>query len=260
MKAAPLTNVARLRRLLDTAPLDAVIASSPENLAYCSGYYGADLFMLKERQYFAVWIAGGEPAWIAPSYRAAGSTFIEDVRHYDFYARRPPAERDGLGYVRVDQSPVPALVEALSDRGLSRARIGIEHKHLWPEHLLALRGRLPDASFVDCTLFFESVRMFKTLETYRRLYDGVHVPLLAATRAGITGAGWYAQARVLFERAVGEVPWGMIAHGLGLDIHERPWCHPFEEFVLEPGMGAGRRVDLPRPGPDVPRGGFRHHA
>ena len=57
MKPAPLTNVARLRHLLSVAPLDAVIASSPENLAYCSGYHGQDLYMLKERQHFALWTA-----------------------------------------------------------------------------------------------------------------------------------------------------------------------------------------------------------
>lgn len=359
VKPAPLTNVARLRHLLSVVPLDAVIASSPENLAYCSGYHGQDLYMLKERQHFALWTAEGEPAWVAPSYRDADGTFIDDIRHYDYYAREAPVARDALGHVRVDQSPVPALVDALTDRSLARGRIGIEHRHLWPEHLLDLQRRLPHASFVDCALFFETVRMIKTpaeierltyaarvsaraiesafggvgvgdqpkaiadllshfiahlgarqlrhadvelyrggrrisvfdleaaglalrpgdvirtdfvgwfdlylsdlarmavvgvpsdevARTYRRLYEGVHRLLLAATRAGLTGAEWFAHARALFESAVEVVPWGMIAHGLGLDIHERPWCHPLEEFVLEPGMVLAVESIYHSPGP-----------
>ena len=359
MKPAPLTNVARLRRLLAAAPFDAVIASSPENVAYCSGYYGPDLYMLKERQCFALWTADGEPAWIAPSYRSADATFIDDIRSYDYYAREAPVVRDALGHVRVDRSPIPALVDALTDRGLAGGRLGIEQRHLWPEHFLELQRRLPAARFVDCTLFFESVRMVKTqaeierlthsarvseqaihtafrgvgvgdpakdvadllayaiahlgarqlrhaevevsrdgrrisvfdaeaaslvlqpgdvlrvdfvgwfglylsdlarmavvgspaaevARTYRRVYDDVHCPLLAATRAGINGAEWFEHARALFQSAVEVVPWGMIAHGLGLDIHERPWCHPLEEFALEPGMVLAVESIYHSPGP-----------
>ncbi len=346
MRDAPLTNVARLRELLVRTPFDAVVASSVENVAYCSGYYGHDLSMLRERQHFAVWTAEGEPAWIAPDYRDAGATFCEDVYQYDFYARELPAERDGAGYVRVDRSPVPALMDALSKRGLSRGRIGVEYKDMWPEHFLQLARMLPNATFLDCSIFFEAVRMVKTPaeialltraeqavaraavatfesarvgepvkqladrlgyltahlgarqlrhvemevcragkrisafgpvartlclapgdvlrvdffgwfdlyladmarmavvgqpdhaveDTYHRLHAEVHLPLMEATRAGQTGAQWFSTASGLFKAAVGKVPWGMIAHSLGLGAHERPWCHPLEEFVLEPGM------------------------
>ncbi len=73
-------------------------------------------------------------------------------------------------------------------------------------------------------------------DTYRRLYTEVHLPLIQATTGGQTGAQWFSTASRLFTAAVGRVPWGMIAHGLGLGAHERPWCHPMEELVLEPGM------------------------
>ena len=346
MKEAAFTNVARLRELLARSSFDAVVASSVENVAYCSGYRGPDLSALKERQYFAVWTANGEPAWVAPSYRDASATFCEDVRHYDFYAREPPSERDTAGYARLDRSPVPALVDSLRDRGLARGRIGVEFKEMRPEHFLQLGRMLPHATFTDCSIFFEVVRMVKTPaeidlltrassavaraavatfesarpgepikqltdrlgyltahlgarqlrhvemevyrdgtrmsvfdsapgalrlspgdvlrldffgwfdlyladmarmavvgradraveDIYRRLYMEVHLPLIQATTGRQTGAQWFSTASRLFTAAVGKVPWGMIAHGIGLGAHERPWCHPLEEFVLEPGM------------------------
>jgi Xaa-Pro aminopeptidase len=41
----------------------------------------------------------------------------------------------------------------------------------------------------------------------------------------------------------------MIAHSLGLGAHERPWCPPLEEFVLEPGTALSVESIFHSPGP-----------
>ncbi len=147
---APYVNVDRIRRSIDDGPYDAVIALSPENVPYFSGFYNMDLRLLPERMHIAVWPKGGDPAFIVVQRRAEqmppGGTFIEDVRGY---------KGEGLDSMRV-------LEEVLRDRGLAEARIGIEGRGFPGAHLLDLRDRLPKADFVDGYRFLESIRVIKS--------------------------------------------------------------------------------------------------
>lgn len=148
---APYVNVDRIRRAIDGGPHDAVIALSPENVPYFSGFYNMDLRLLPERMHIAVWPKGAEPAFIAIARRAenipgSGSTFIKDVRGY---------KGEGLDSMRV-------LEEVLRDYGLAEGHIGYEGRWFPGAHLFDIQRRLPKAEFVDAFAFLESVRVIKS--------------------------------------------------------------------------------------------------
>jgi ectoine hydrolase len=148
---AQYVNIDRIRRSMDKGPYDAVIALSPENVPYFSGFYNMDLRLLPERMHIAVWPKGGEPAFIAVKRRAenmsgSGGTFVKDVRGY---------KGEGLDSMRV-------LEEILRDRGLTEGRIGFEGRWFPGAHLLDIKRRLPKADFVDAYAFLEAIRVIKS--------------------------------------------------------------------------------------------------
>jgi Xaa-Pro dipeptidase len=144
-------NVTRIRRSIDAGPYDAVIALSPENVPYFSGFYNMDIRLLPERMHIAIWSRGGEPAFIAVQRRAedmlgSGGTFIKDVRGY---------KGEGLDSMRV-------IAEVLRDRGVAAGRIGFEGRAFPGGHLLELQRLMPKAVFVDAYDFLESIRVIKS--------------------------------------------------------------------------------------------------
>jgi Xaa-Pro aminopeptidase len=143
-------DIDRIRKTIDEGPYDAVIASSPENVPYYSGFYNMDLRIIPERVHFAVWPRNGEPAFIVTERRAStllpGETFISDVVTYQ-----------GEGY-----DSVRALVDVLADRGVAGGTIGIEGRSFPGGHLLDLQRRLPDIKLQDAFHFLENVRLIKT--------------------------------------------------------------------------------------------------
>ncbi len=56
-------NLENLRKTVDGGPYDAVIAMSPENVPYYSGFYNMDLRTLPERFHFVIWPRNAEPPW-----------------------------------------------------------------------------------------------------------------------------------------------------------------------------------------------------
>ena len=144
-------DVDRIRRAISEGPYEGLIALSPENVPYFSGFYNMDLRLLPERMHIAVWPKAGEPAFIAVQRRAnnisgSGGTFIKDVRGY---------EGEGLDSMRV-------LEEVLRNRGLAEGRIGFEGRWFPGAHLLDIMRRMPKATFIDAYSFLESIRVIKS--------------------------------------------------------------------------------------------------
>jgi Xaa-Pro aminopeptidase len=143
-------DVHRIRQRVDEGPYDAIVAVSPENVTYLSGFYNMDLRLLTERVHVVVWPRHAEPAMVVMSRRAsqltARDTFIEDVRGY---------QGEGLDMVRV-------LAGVLADRGLSKATIGIEARCFPALYLNDLLRRLPGLRFEDAFDLLEGIRAIKT--------------------------------------------------------------------------------------------------
>jgi Xaa-Pro dipeptidase len=71
---------------------------------------------------------------------------------------------------------------------------------------------------------------------YGRLFGVQREIIERILRPGVPGHRLFAETRRAFDEAGFETPWGMIVHGLGLYIHERPWVREAESYALEPGM------------------------
>lgn len=69
----------------------------------------------------------------------------------------------------------------------------------------------------------------RLLGVQRRIINDIIKP-------GIPGNELFKQVDEAFEDAGFKTPWGMIVHGIGLYIHERPWIREMESYELEPGV------------------------
>jgi Xaa-Pro aminopeptidase len=143
-------DIERIRKTIDDGPYDAVIVMSPENIPYYSGFWNCDLRGIPERPHFVVWPRGGEPAFVVIDRRKnslqPGDTFLTDIVEYE------GEELDLMG----------AVAGVMSDRGVSRGRVGIESRFFSTGYLGELQRRLPELQFEDAFKFLESVRLIKT--------------------------------------------------------------------------------------------------
>lgn len=143
-------DLGRIREAIDNGPFDAVIAMSPENVPYFSGFYNMDLRIIPERLHIVVWARNQDPAFVVMQRRAEQlmprDTFIADIRGY---------EGEGLDSMR-------AVAEVLRARGITRGVLGIEGRTFPGGHLLDLRNRLPELALRDAREFLEAIRAIKT--------------------------------------------------------------------------------------------------
>jgi Xaa-Pro aminopeptidase len=181
---AVLLNKDRLHARMAELQLDAVIATTPENVTYMSGFWALPQWIRRGPQAYVVWpapakgeaeivtstatldLVADQEVWV-DRVRRYGAFHVD--RHHDvtkhavsrrqFELHEAPDYGDALG----------ALVAALTDADLTRARIGIDEIGLMPGQFDMLKGRLPDATLVPAASLFRQVRAVKTGEEIARL-------------------------------------------------------------------------------------------
>lgn len=181
---AMLLNEDRLHARMAELQIDAVIATTPENVTYMSGFWAMPQWIRRGPQAYVVWQApgGGKPEIITSTATldlvADQQVWVERVRRYgEFHVDR---HRDvakhlvGRRQLELHEEPdhgdaLTALVAALADAGLTRARIGIDEIGLMPGQFDTLKERLPDASLFPSANLFRHVRAVKTSEEIARL-------------------------------------------------------------------------------------------
>jgi Xaa-Pro dipeptidase len=178
----------RARHLMATRNLDGLLLCTPEDFFYGTGY-ASMIFELYRRAPIAMALlpAGKdvEPAIIVPDLDVEGArtaSGLEDVRGYPLWAERYRLEADGndagdlaslMGREPVkDGSELPEqydrtaicglLAAALKDRGLGRARIGLEMDFVDVNTYSLLRQASKDVDFVDSTALMEKLRWVKS--------------------------------------------------------------------------------------------------
>lgn len=179
-----LLNKDRLHARMAELRLDAVIATTPENVTYMSGFWALPQWIRRGPQAYVVWPAPGKgEAEIVTSTAtldlvADQQVWVERVRRYGAFhvdghpddAKDPVSQRllelqEALNH----DDALSALVAGLTDAGLSRARIGIDEIGFMPGQFEALRERLPGASLIPAAGLFRYVRSVKTPEEITRL-------------------------------------------------------------------------------------------
>lgn len=134
---------------LEASPFDAIVAVSPENVPYVSGCTIESQRSLRSRLALVLWPKGGQPCFIACSIeepQARMESWIEDVQPY----------------VEFKTSPIELLAQLLSERGLSKAKLGIDIDYLSAAYFEELKRRLPQARLDDSGPFFRRLRSIKT--------------------------------------------------------------------------------------------------
>jgi Xaa-Pro aminopeptidase len=193
-----LLDTERLHGLMARQGLDAVIATSPENVTYMSGYWALSQWIRRGPQTYVVWPAPGrgEPHVIA---NAALLDLLADqdvsvgkvARFGRFFVEAAgdhaldEHERRQLALYRLEDhgSAKRALGAVLSELGLNRGRIAIDEGGLPPSMRAATFDGLQDAEVVEGFELLRRVRAVKTNDEIDRL-----VRAAAIAEASITAA------------------------------------------------------------------------
>jgi Xaa-Pro dipeptidase len=202
-----LLNAERLSRLMAADELQAVIATTPENVTYTSGFWALSQWVRRGPQAYVFWPAPplGEPAIITGTSMldliADQQPWVRRVRRYgEFAIERDQAatlssidQRQAELYALPDEkSPLSALCNAISEGGFASARIGVEELGLTPGYMAALRDAFPAAQFVPADAVFRRCRAVKTDEEIDRLRRSAAIAeqsiasALAVAREGAT--------------------------------------------------------------------------
>ena len=144
-------NAERFEDLLAKSELDAVVASSLENVSYLSGARMVMQRLIPDRLALLLWPGQGDPAIVVckgEDVACMDDCWIEDMRTYTEFVT----------------SPIDLLADVVAEKGLSGGRIGIESRLLPAAYVDRLRKRWPRATLVDCGGLLDRARMIKTPE------------------------------------------------------------------------------------------------
>jgi Xaa-Pro dipeptidase len=201
-----LLNRERAEGVMREQRLDALIATTPENVIYVSGDESDRLFFFINMQVAALLPRDGlDPCLIVPGtelpYLAGDPSWIQDIRAFGtFYVsqgnERPLNEverrlRDLLQGPRA-ASLVDAVAGAVRDRGLDGATIGLDEMNVPPRTMAALKESLPRVRFLEAFNLFREIRMVKTAEEIERLRRAARInqaalqAVLAVAHGGLT--------------------------------------------------------------------------
>ena len=204
-----LLNRERLDDLLTRYALDAVVATTPENVTYASGYWALSQWIRRGPQTYVLLPARGrtEPVIIASTslldLLADQDVWIGKVRRFGYFwaDRTDPStfeecerRQASLYDLADDKDALSSLVAAIREAGLERARIAVDELGLLPGYFDRLKEQLPNASLTAGHALLRQVRAVKTEEEVRRLKRAAHIAersveaALAVARPGASEA------------------------------------------------------------------------
>ena len=216
---------ARQREAMGAAGLDALVAVSPENFAYTTGFVVPSQPLMRWRHAMAVVPADGEVGLVSVDMEETtvrGKAEGADIRVWGEFT----------------DDPMEALAGLLKDRGLGDKTIGIEMDYLPAGDHARLTALLPDARFEAAEALLARLRQIKTpdemalLERLSRIADKSIADAFAAVRAGMTEMDLAAAlTRGIYEQGAEQFKLMIVATG---ERSQLPNVGPTER-ALEPG-------------------------
>jgi Xaa-Pro aminopeptidase len=169
-------NGERAFEVLKREGIDALIATSTENVFYISNYWSLGKRLGCGVEAFAILPLEESPAIVAPLNEAdllvENQTWIGDIRFYgesgvDLGEIDDPSEETGLvmGFYRSanpEADGASALFKAIEDKGLIGAKIALDTSGLSPAQYEHLKSKLQGAELVDGSDLLREVRLVKT--------------------------------------------------------------------------------------------------
>ena len=245
-----LLNRNRAEQLMREQGLDALIATTPENVIYVSNNDSDRLFLFINMQVAALLPRDGlEPCLIVPGtelpYLAGEPSWIQDIRAFGTFFvsqgdERPLNELEQRLLTLVNRpragSLVGAIAGAVRDRGLDGATLGLDEMNAPPRTMEALRAALPRVRFAEAFETFREIRMVKTPDEIARLRRSSEInqaglqAIVRAAGKGVTDA----ELRHVYFRAVTEA--GAVPRMWGSSAGSRSSCFfSVGREPLEPG-------------------------
>ncbi|NYG98350.1 Xaa-Pro dipeptidase [Schumannella luteola] len=172
-------DVERIRRLIAASDFDVIVSTWPENTHYLSGFYHPDMRLTWERLHIVVWPSGGDPVYVVPAARADNWNGVATDTWAPEETR--PFITDIRGYRGEHEHMVEVVADVLRERGLTRARIGVEYRATPVKVTEGLRHLLPETSTGDAWPLLNAIRAVKTPAEVERL---THVNRLTALHLG----------------------------------------------------------------------------
>jgi Xaa-Pro aminopeptidase len=141
--------ISRLKQRIIDAGLDAVIAISPENVTYVSGFVVPSQSLMRWRHAAVIVTADGRTSMVAIDMEATtvrAHAGIDDLRIYREFT----------------DDPMDKLAESLKDLKLDRGRVGIELEFLPAKEFATLQKNLAAIQWVAAESIFNKARQIKT--------------------------------------------------------------------------------------------------
>lgn len=227
-----LTHRNRLLALMDRFHLDGVVAATPENIYYLSGfsswsqnayrYGGSQVYVVFPRDPArtpALLIGGGdtgyaalEEVWLkeAYTYGRARKHNVPDP------TKLTPEERRAVSVAEsspMGRTPEEALAQLLKEKGLDRSQLGMDHSGIPVKSFEILKSLLPHAQLHPASSFFRYVRMIKTPSEIQRLKEAAAVneqairAMLKSAKPGVAETELAGLYKGEVARAGGQVYW-----------------------------------------------------
>ena len=169
--------LAKVRDALADGGLDAIVASSPENVAYVSGAAPPSMRTVRSRLALALVPRTGPTEIVTVALEAP---LVRSQTHLD----RVTAYRE------FEEPPVAALARSLRERGLDSGRIGVETTALSHADHEALRDELPQADLRPVDDLLAELRTIKTSGEIARIRQiGGAAQAIAEESVALVGAG-----------------------------------------------------------------------
>jgi len=169
----------RLKRRIVDAGLDAVIAISPENVAYLTGFVVPSQSLMRWRHAAVIVSADGRISMVAIDMEATtvrAHAGIDDVRIYREFS----------------DDPMDKLADSLKELKLDRGKVGIELEFLPTKDFDTLRKNLPAVQWVGADAIFNKARQIKTpnelalLRSLSKLTDKALGDALRSAKVGMS--------------------------------------------------------------------------
>jgi Xaa-Pro dipeptidase len=171
--------ISRLERRIVQGGLDAIVALSPENVTYVSGFVVPSQSLMRWRHAICILTADARMSMITVDMEATtvrAHAGIDDLRVYREFS----------------EDPMNKLSEALTDLKLNRAKVGIEMEFLPAKDFATLERLLPEIHWIAAETIFNKARQVKSvnelnlLRSLSKLTDKAIGDTLRAARVGMT--------------------------------------------------------------------------
>ncbi|HXF76898.1 MAG TPA: Xaa-Pro peptidase family protein [Methylomirabilota bacterium] len=171
--------IARLRRRMVGENLDAIVAISPENVTYVSGFVVPSQSLMRWRHAACILTADGRLVMIAIDMEATtvkAHAGIDELRIYREFT----------------DDPMEKLAEALRDLRLEKSRVGIELEFLPAKDFATLHKLLPGLKWVGADGLFNKARQIKSarelalLRSLSKLTDQAIGEALRSAKVGMS--------------------------------------------------------------------------